>query len=99
MSTKERLIEIAKGFNDHNERNGFNSKTFESCGTLVKNNDKETKDDAPLIGNIKVKGLSITLIGKFTKNSNDNDQISLRGFTFENEKVEEVKIDDFWKLK
>jgi len=94
-----RLETIAKAFHDTNEEKGFNSKTFEGCGTLVKNMDSETKVEAPLIGNLKINGKSITIIGSFVNNGNGNHQVILKGFDFDEKNEEEIvdkKIHDFF---
>ena len=98
--TKNVLEKIAKEFHETNEKNGFNNSTFEGCGTLVKNMDNNTKLNAPLLGNLVVNGMKISLIGTFVKNGNDNHQIILKGFTFDDvnatkEEVEELNNDFF----
>jgi len=85
---------VARGFHETNEANGFNDKTFEGCGTLVKNMDSNTKVIAPLLGNLVIDGKKITLIGEFINNDNGNPQVKLKGFSFgEKELTEEEKVD------
>ena len=91
-ASMDQLKKIAEDFHNINELNGFNAKTFENCGTLVKNMDSNTRVYAPLLGNLVVNGVKITIVGKFIKNENGNDQVALKGFAFGEKEVKKVDV-------
>jgi len=85
-----KIKEILNKF--YEKTKSFHGKTFEGCGTLVKNQNKDEQDLCPWIGNIKVEGKIITISGTVKENQYGKKMMTVKAYCFD-EKIEEEEID------
>lgn len=95
-----KIKEILSKFYDNTK--SFHEKTFEGCGTLVKNQNKEDQELCPWIGNIKVNGKIITISGNVKENQYGKKMMTIKAHCFDEEIEEEdievdETIDDYFK--